>query len=416
MKLILAILFLALPAKAAVVIASSLLQADVLTAKNLCRHGDTLILPPGNETWSSGIVFTQYLTIKGAGTNSGAGLTKITFPQDGFLFEMAPIANGYMRIQDIYFSGGSYVNANSRSMIAFTRTNNNMRIDHCRFDYGKRVLWFIRTVWGVIDHCGFYNNDAMIAHSADATSVEAVDGDIEWARDIRTVHGTTNTLVVEDCWIRRDSLIGQDANEVLYGQLATTVTMRNCDINTSGMLDFGAFDAHGWPNGTGFGGRGTHGYEIYDVTMTIGTCYRLMNLRGGIHLMHDITITSPVETRDFDLLLQDEGILCCGTPTDRDWITNCHFWNITTNAVTYRPTVGASPDWPDSSSVIIENVDYFNRAPQAGDFWENYTELVYPHPRVTADDGGAGGSPSNDGRIGGAISGATLINGRVRMK
>jgi hypothetical protein len=399
---LLAVLILAgmqFASSAATLTAASASQADVASKEAEMADGDTLVIPSGDVTWASAVTFDKVnIVIQGAGTNSGGTLTKLTRTTAGDIFTMAPASSGHIRIKGIFFSGGSYSASRDTKMIHFTRTNNATRIDHCHFEYGKRVLHFERTTWGVIDHCTFKDNDLTIAPSAEADTAETSNGDIEWGRSIMAAHGTTNTMVGEDLAFVRSSGTGADANEILYGQVAGTFTLRNFTVN-SAMTDFNFVDAHGYPNGEDFGGRGTHGWEIYDGTLSLTSAYRLFNLRGGQHLIHDLTFTGPASVPDFDL--RDEGVLCCGTPTSQDYITNTHIWNVTYNGSTYALDV-VNP------TQIVENTHYFLRAPQSGDaVTYPYNELVYPHPRVTAEDGAA--TPAIQ------ISGGVQISGSVTL-
>jgi hypothetical protein len=65
-------------------------------------------------------------------------------------------------------------------------------------------------------------------------------------------------------------------------------------------------------------------------------------------------------------------------------VTNTFYWNNTWNGSTNL----SSQIENDSSSSIVLNRNYFLRPIQSGDAWYPYKPLVYPHPLVTAEDGG----------------------------
>jgi hypothetical protein len=365
-------------ASGAVISARTADLTDVAAAVSLASNGDTVTIPAGNAVWGSSLTITKSLTIRGAGTN----LTKIT--RSGDILILEPAVDQPIRITGIYFSCGSY-STSTRSAVHFNRGKcTSFRIDHCRFDYGKRVIWCESWSYGVIDHNFFYNPDLGIAPSS-LSSGDTESGSQAWARPI--VPGTVNTVCIEDNTFVWDSGVPADPNEFLYGQDGGRATFRRNFIDATKMTAHPAavVDAHGYDASWG---RGTIMYEVYDNTFSVDHTYRFCNIRGGSHLFFNNTFLETDATTPDIIMLKNEGQAQNGSPSTKDVITNSHFWNNTYNGAPFNPIVSS-----ESRNLVVINRDYFTRAPQSGDAFYPYTPLVYPHPTVTAQDGGTSESP-----------------------
>src|ERR1017187_1831970 len=67
--LILLVILIAPYIKGATNTAASLSSSDVQTSINNASVGDTILLPSGSATWSSGVALNKPITIHGEGTN-----------------------------------------------------------------------------------------------------------------------------------------------------------------------------------------------------------------------------------------------------------------------------------------------------------------------------------------------------------
>jgi hypothetical protein len=339
-------------------------------AINSGNHGDTVVIPTGEAVWTNSLTVTKCLTISGAGTGSSV-FTRIK--RSGDIFDLSPSANLPVRFTNIYFSHFEF-SATSRVSIRISQNLTGLRVDHCRFDYGKRNIYPNKTTYGVVDHCYFFNTNLGIAPEF-SSGTEAVEGDNQWA--LWTANpfnflGTTKNLVIEDNIFFNDSETTEDPNEKLYGATASMAVFRyNTVIHTNGAENWlNAIDAHGWPNEDTWG-RGTIMYEIYGNTFSFQKSYRLMNFRGGSHLVYNNTITGVGSQPTIDL--RDESLINTPTPSEKDTISGTYFWNNTYNGNPITLNV-VHP------STIVEDVDYFMRAPSGSDVFAAYTPLVYPHP------------------------------------
>jgi hypothetical protein len=139
-----------------------------------------------------------------------------------------------------------------------------------------------------------------------------------------------------------------------------------------------AIDAHGYMPDIS---RGTLLYEIYENDFLADWTYRYANLRGGHHLIFANTFADQQGSATV-IQLKNEGSSTYGAYVSTDELTDCYFWNNTYNGTTVD-TVDI-----EASSVpyVHEGVNYELRAPAAGDAIFPYEPLIYPHPRVTADD------------------------------
>jgi len=121
----------------------------------------------------------------------------------------------------------------------------------------------------------------------------------------------------------------------------------------------------------------------YDNTFSCDHTFRFCNLRGGTHIFYNNKFTTRSGSPT-TIQLKNEGVSTYGSYNSKDELKNCFFWNNTLNGATTRPDIETGSD-----AYVLEGRNYFNRAPQQGDPIYPYTPFVYPHPFVTAQDGGS---------------------------
>jgi hypothetical protein len=322
--------------------------------------GDTVQIPAGPATWSSPVTLNKAITLMGAGTNS---TTIVNGTGNDMLIVSLP-SDKPVRVTGIYFNCTGWGTCYAIRFLGGKMTS--IRIDHCKFNLGKHVIWFRGWHYGVIDHCTFINPSiAVMVQDIEAGDVK--DGDTAWSRPI--VPGTVNTVCVEDCYLSLDNNAPGANDEELYGQTGGRATWRHNTLVSTYSGDTVCVDAHGNYGPTG-NMRGTVQYEVYSNVFRVAKTYRFCYLRGGQHLVYNNTFINDAGGGASAITLIDE----LGFHTSDD-IKNCYFWNNTLNGSPVNPVVG--------DTLVVPNQDYFNHAPQAGQVFYPYTPLVYPHPLVT---------------------------------
>jgi lysophospholipase L1-like esterase len=371
--LLLSCLFLSvLPVRGAIRTAASPSLADVQTAMAGCADGDTLSIPAGSSTWSSTLTITKSITIQGAGTNS----TVIT-RSSGTAIQISPAKPDLLlRITGIQFVLGTGWNTSSTTYSIKVNNCRSLRIDNCLFKYGYVVISIDYQGYGVIDHCTFLDSNQEICpwqnFPSGATS-------LSWG--IRP--GTTNTLTVEDCLFYHDSSCSSATRqETVYGQYGARCTFRyNTVKDLSGNGLFNVIDAHGY---VGNSSRGTLLYEIYGNTFgpgPSGAWGRLLNLRGGTHLVFSNAFTSS----GYFIQLKNEGQSTWNSYDPTDELTNCFFFANTFNGTT--PSGQGIQIEGGSEPYVIQGRNYFLHAPNATNNFYPYTPMAYPHPLVSGVSG-----------------------------
>jgi hypothetical protein len=366
---IFAIFLIAPHIHASTIIAASTSRSDVAAAIASAADGDTVQIPAGNSTWSSTLTITKAITLKGAGTNN----TFIRY--HGNILDLSPSNDLPARVSGIYFDLFPFQNGNGGdiSAIRVDSTITNLRIDHCYFRGGKRTLFFPAKSYGVTDHCTFLDSNL----DASPTMAGSDFGNTSWREPIQP--GTTKTMVIEDCQFVRDDAMTDDPNEVIYGWIGARCCFRyNTVLQTATQRPLAAIDAHGYNSGWG---RGTRFYEVYNNTFHCAYTYRFCALRGGTHIFYNNKFIEDQSSSAAVMALYNEGLMHNWPATTQDNITGSFFWGNTYNG----SPIGAEVD-PSSTGAVVINRDYFNRAIQSGDPWHPYSPLVYPHPRVTAED------------------------------
>jgi hypothetical protein len=156
-----AVLFLSLsaPVEAKIINAASTVLSDVQSAVRLAGDGDTVRLPAGTATWTTGLNITKAITLQG----SGIGATII---KDGVqvrrLVNFTLVRGKVSRMTGIEFQDGG------RSKVAFSPNGvigfrsggigrpfpdgSQFRCDHCKF-VNLNGAFVVQTCIGVIDHC-----------------------------------------------------------------------------------------------------------------------------------------------------------------------------------------------------------------------------------------------------------------------
>lgn len=352
----LAIVFLGLfglvgKSRAATISAVSCSLANVATAYNASKDGDTVEMPSGSCTWTSTLTVAKAVTIKGA----ESGSTVITTNGVAFLFN--PGSNKAFRLTDVGFIGGNNTVTVKGSM------NNGyvldqFRIDHCTFTGGNFVLLMNGWLEGVIDNNTLTN----------ASGIYMVgDNDYAWQRTIAA--GTSHALFIED-----NSFFQKGGTE-LYEQIyhwagSRSVIRHNLFDGSASSASFSPFDSHGnqpYYVGAGKADRGQPIIEVYENVFTYQSAYKIMYIRGGSSLIWNNQFNYSGNS-DIEIQLAEEESwrTDAGFETLRttwpaqDQVANTFIWGNTRNGS------ALTVDRIDVSGTafVRENRDFFMHAPQ----------------------------------------------------
>jgi len=233
---------------AAIVPAASCSFADVHAAVSRAHSGDTVTIPSGSATWSSGLTLPTGVILKG----TGMSMTLITAQG---IEDLVKINGQGSRVTGIGFFQGDVV-----------AEGHGWRVDRCRFTFvaNMGVCIFVRSTQandsssGLIDHCEMINSRILVI------GYLGLADHFAWHKPLAL--GTADAVYVEDCVITKESGNGIDSN---YG---SKYVFRYNTVT-------GAYlEAHSLQQG-----RGSRSWEIYQNTITSGgaNTWTPFFLRGG---------------------------------------------------------------------------------------------------------------------------------------
>jgi hypothetical protein len=192
--------------EAATINAASTSFADVSTAVQQAQFGDTVILPPGSNAWTSTLTISG-ITLQGSGTNSTiiADETPVSGWNPLPLITIWTTNAGLSRVTQIQFVHG-VINSpfakppapvNNLGTISIGNASPLFRIDHCFFNYmsAKNIHPGQGEYGGLIDHCAFLNTNNTIAIEVEGSLPY---GDDSWANPPN--FGGTNAVYIENCY------------------------------------------------------------------------------------------------------------------------------------------------------------------------------------------------------------------------
>ena len=177
---------LAKVSNAATITAASCSQADVQTAINTSVTGDTVSVPAGNCTWTTGVSIPNSKKI----VLLGAGMDSTVITRAGTAIEMTTSGS---RVTGFGFIGG-----------AIEVDGDGWRIDHCKFYSASSLITALHPhgervglhPTGLVDNCSFHNGSVAVVLGA--MLIERDDQHQVWAKPLN-LGSTDNTVFVEDC-------------------------------------------------------------------------------------------------------------------------------------------------------------------------------------------------------------------------
>lgn len=359
---------------------------DVQSAVNSASTGDRVLVPSGTATWSGALSVKKNIQVIGNGTNN----TIITCSGDAL--SMGTTARGVGRVSGFRFLGGSGGDGISVTMSA----TNYIRVDHCDFR-GFQHGFYVYGI-GLIDHCTFTNCTFLGFVQGPSPNGAATRAEQDLARALfyPVNLATTNALFLEDCTITWASF-NNSANYVIQTFQAASYVVRSCTINMNATDSFQQFwDYHGnqgslTDQNTA---RGSIVCGIYNnvlnhtgTSSSIQWCY----FRAGSGLVFSNRLTGTISGADNTIQEEDaDGSKGYTGPPYYDIITNVWIWNNTYPGGTFTgSTLNAQTEAVRGTAV------FFSNSPPA-----TIVTLAYPHPLITAQDGGDTTPPT--------VSGATI--------
>jgi hypothetical protein len=376
-SVLIALCLSALPTDAATNIAVDVSYAAVSAAIAKSADGDTVVLPAGSTVWNSTFNLTNSITLVGAGTN----LTMIS-GNGGTILSVLLSADKPVRISGISFNN---VRGSTVPTLVLHSKLTAFRVDHCRFNFGKRAINPQGWCYGVVDHCTFIDCDIGVGVTG--------DDDFAWGRPVEP--GSTNCVCIEDNVFIIDNDVPQLPNEQVYHQEGTRTIVRYNVFDGSSYTagDPSFIDAHGNNNyysgnlNTDF--RGTVLMECYSNVFHAHQTFQFVYLRGGTFFVYGNGLVCDLGTPSAFVLTEEEGWQALvfnplrTTWPAQDQITNSYFWANTLNGSLLSDVALANTN---DVIFIKQGRDYWMHQPNSTNVYANYAPLVYPHPLVNVQN------------------------------
>jgi hypothetical protein len=270
---------------------------------NPAVDGDTITIPTGAFSWTTGVNVTKGITFQGQTTVSGDHTTwSVASPPPvsdqtvlvdnitggaGF-FNCTALPGQNLRITGITFKGGTGTGANGPISVGGSTdpaigSSHTVRLDHLHFTgqihRGAGIEIYAGTR-GVQDH--------IVYDQADKSNPQNFQnkikngsypyGDIEWSRS--SGFGTDDFWFIEDNWVNNDSGVIFSAAQGWDGHQGSKYILRYCILFNVEIL------CHGTENSRQRGGRAQ---EIYNCEYHWDHSTSLDGIRSGTLLVHDNT-------------------------------------------------------------------------------------------------------------------------------
>ena len=253
---------------------------------NQAQNGDTITIPAGTFTWTTGVKLTKAITLQGQGV--GSTIIKDAIQSRTYLIIWDLPANLLSRVTGIQFQDGGRTPSAAAPGGLFHVNGSNIngsqfRMDHCKFDNLNGSIVF-NTVIGVIDHTTFITNggdDAICIYGERWNGAPPGSfGDASWAAP--NDFGSSQFTFFEDCTFHNNN--GTYAGVVTDCYEGGRFVVRHSSIYNTTL----------GTHGTESSGRerGSKAIEVYNNTFT-GTKITSVigNTRSAQLVYHDNTIS-----------------------------------------------------------------------------------------------------------------------------
>ncbi len=271
----------------------------------LAQDGDTIALPVGTFTWTTGVRITKGITIQGQTVVGGDHTTwsvgsppqvsDQTILVDNItsgarFFDGSPMLAGKnFRITGITFKGGTGSGSNGPIAVGCGTSltascSHNVRFDHLHFTgqlHRARGVEVYNGIRGVQDH--------VVADQVDRSNPQNFQnkvengsypyGDLEWSQP--SGFGTDDFWFVEDCWLNNDTGAVFSAAQGFDGDTGTKLVIRYSFLFNTEIL------CHGMEGTRTRGGRAM---EIYNNEYHWDYSTQMDGVRSGTLIVHDNTL------------------------------------------------------------------------------------------------------------------------------
>ena len=407
MRILILLLFASVGLQAAEIVASSASQADVQTAVDAAANGDTVLIPNGSSTWTSGINTTKQIIIRAQNytpTSGGNTTRNVTITNNSTtipLFQFASGSSFHVGLGGIRFNEGS----GDRNYVRFTGSGSKPPLlFDCYFEIGERQgsqpdIGYVQflSLGGVMWNCY-------------AIGVETAGGS-----QTLGPQGPSFLINSPRAWTTASTMGDADTGGLVnvYYEDCTFIRVGQCpDVDDNGRwvcrystLDGAGGGTHGFTSAVG----GRH-IEFYNCTFSTTDELRNHNgryfwFRAGTGIVTDCVINNAAFPGAYgtpSMLNFGDNTNPTGYPQERQpgWghngtshvIDPVYMWN-NTGARADTFTVQSSPnDWTTN---VQEDREVY-----AGTAKPGYAKFTYPHPlRATIEGGGGGGGGATIGTL-----------------
>jgi len=340
-----------------VVPAASCSQEDVQAALDAAARGDTVSVPPGTCTWTTGVTITRGVALVGPG-GGGTVITDATDQALGIEPDATAIAGGdVIEVTGLTFDGGGRASGEVVGVSAPNDTPfHGLKIHDNEFRemaWGTRCFLVSGSVYGVV-----YSND--FDRVAELIGYFSGDGS-SWSAHYPALpaFGDEEKLYFEDNVIHFSSAWTDEPGWIETGQGAPGIAVRYNSFDhthvSAGYHE--GWDIHGLQTPPACEQYSTISAEYYGNVRVGFDGGRLMNLRGGWLLMFDNAIsgsTAPsVEINEYSC-----DSCASGGEGFPQHVNNTYVWNNFFNGSTAMD-IGVSMDACASYS-ITEERDFYN--------------------------------------------------------
>lgn len=316
----------------------------------------------GSYTWSIDVNFNigQTWTVKGASDSD-----RPTISVSSSVNVVGLAASGkIITLKDIKWTNSGALDGLLSLEGSSGNVGPNFRVTNCSFaNSGNGRSLFIEE-YGLVDHCQFTGSDE--------NRIWCRNSDVGWTGS--HTFGTTNTIVIEDCWFHNSSAGPVVMSQVLDGDQAMRVIFR-FNVITNGNCE-----SHGFTSGEG---NEALQAEIYKNNFYLSgdggdqADWAVYVWRGGTGVAFSNTVTQvgtfagynsmfKFRAEQSDPYLADHqpgtGLV---SPSTVGRVAIYHWDNSGFDGVTFTTDEGT----------MIVNTDYFTNTAKPG-----YTTLTYPHP------------------------------------
>ena len=275
-----------------VINAASVALADVQSAINSSVDGDTIAIPAGTVSWTSGITITKSITIQGkttvdatAGTANDQTVVLDDLAANNIpAVAMNPTPGKLVRVTGITFKPGSRNTSLNGGVVNVGGTTQSaaVRLDHCHFIgmHRNQSVFVNSAVYGVIDH-NLFEHPSIYSESI-LVRMRNWNGDTNLAGDKSFADypwfGTEKFIFIEDNYFRNTS--AQPINGTIDADYGARMVVRHNHC----------YDVQVQNHGTEHRYRGTRAAEIYNNDFHfLHPATALGGVRTGVYLYHDNT-------------------------------------------------------------------------------------------------------------------------------